>query len=97
MPFELPLSFVTQLLSMPPSEKRRITDNFHQNRFGYSSSRGFSLAWLLALTKSFASLVIRISGLFYAPSNKQTNYVSSHVNNFTNAKSHKREKPLLAV
>lgn len=28
----------------------------------------FFLAWLLALMKSFASLVSRIVGLFYAPS-----------------------------
>ena len=41
MPFELLLSFVMQLLSMPPREKRMITDNFHENRFGYSSSRVF--------------------------------------------------------
>ena len=68
MPFELLLSFVMQLLSMSPREKRVITGNFHENSFGYSSSRGFSLAWLLALMKSFASLVSRIVGLFYAPS-----------------------------
>ena len=41
MPFELLLSFVMQLLSMSPGEKRTITDNFHENRFGYSLSKGF--------------------------------------------------------
>ena len=67
MPFELPLSFVMQLLSMPPREKRMITGNFHENRFGYPASRGFSLAWLLALMKSFASLVSHILVCFMHP------------------------------
>ena len=30
----------------------------------------FSLAWILALMKLFASLVSRIAGLFYAPSRR---------------------------
>ena len=33
----------------------------------YPASRFFSLAWLLAFTKSFASLVSRVVGLFYTP------------------------------
>ena len=33
----------------------------------YPASRGFTLAWLLAFTKSFALLVSRIVGLFYTP------------------------------
>ena len=35
--------------------------------FGYPASRGFSLVWLLELTKSFASLVSRVVDLFYTP------------------------------
>ena len=31
---------------------------------GYPASRGFSLAWLLAFTKSFASLVSHVISLF---------------------------------
>ena len=31
----------------------------------YPASRGFFLAWLLGLMKSFASLVSRVVGLFY--------------------------------
>ena len=33
----------------------------------YPASRGFSLTWLLAFKKSFASLVSRTVGLFYTP------------------------------
>ena len=47
--------------------------------------RGFSLAWLLMFTKSFASLVCHIVGSF--PSDK---------NDFLNIKIHEREKPPLA-
>ena len=47
----------------------------------------FSLACLLALTKSFERLVSR--GL-------PTKRLTSHANDFVNAKSHAREKPLLA-
>ena len=42
------------------------------------------LAWLLAFTKSFAWLVCRVVGLF------------TPCVDFVNAKSHTREKPLLA-
>ena len=37
----------------------------------YPASRFFSLAWLLAFTKSFASLVSRVVGLFYTPRGQQ--------------------------
>ena len=51
--------------------------------FGYLASKGFFLAWLLALTKSLASLVSRVVGLFYLPltGRKQINYATtSHAN-----------------
>ena len=47
----------------------------------YPTSRGFSLARLFTLTKSFAWLV---------------GTDKPHANNFVNAKSHSRERPLLA-
>ena len=37
----------------------------------YPASRFFSLAWLLAFTKSFASLVSLVVGLFYTPRGQQ--------------------------
>ena len=40
----------------------------------YPASRGFSLAWLLECTKSFAWLVSRVVGLFKW--RKQTNYAT---------------------
>ena len=46
----------------------------------YPANRGFSLAWHLVLTKSFAWLVGRI--------NKPTTRQTSHANDFVNAKSH---------
>ena len=46
----------------------------------YPAGRGFSLAWHLALTKSFAWLV----GCVKKPTTRQT----SHANDFVNAKSH---------
>ena len=64
----------------------------------YPTSRVFSLALLLKFTKSFASPVIRIVGLFYTGqplSNKPTARPISDSNDFVNAKSHAREKPLL--
>ena len=44
----------------------------------------------LLFTKFFASLVSRIVGLFY------TTRLTSDANDFVNAKSHAREKPLFA-
>ena len=35
---------------------------FRNHTFPYPASRGFSLAWLLAFTKSFTSLVSRLVG-----------------------------------
>ena len=35
---------------------------FQSHTFPYPASRGFSLAWLLAFTKSFTSLVSRVVG-----------------------------------
>ena len=58
-------------------------------------SRGFSLAWLLAFTKSFAWLVCRVVG-FSQGVNEPTKRETTHANDFVNAKSHAREKPLLA-
>ena len=67
---------------------------------GDPACRGFSLAWLLAFMKSFASLVSSIVGLFYMcwESIKQTNYGTDkqHNNNFVNTKSCAGNKPLLA-
>ena len=55
----------------------------------YPASRVYSVAWLsLAFTKSFASLVRRT----YKPATRLT----SDSNDFLNAKSHAREKTLLA-
>ena len=45
------------------------------------ASRGFSLAWFLALTKSYAWLVGRIN-------------LTSYANDFVNAKSHMQERNL---
>ena len=58
------------------------------------------LGWLLPLTKSFAWLASRVVGLFYKPQEKQgvnklSTWLASHANNFVNAESHAREKPLL--
>ena len=63
--------------------------------FHYPASRGFSLVWLLAFTKSFACLVCREVG-FSRGVNKPTTRETRHANDFVNAKSHAREKPLLA-
>ena len=52
----------------------------------YPASRGFFLLWLLVITKSFAWLDCHESTL------RQTN----HANDFINAESQVREKPLLA-
>lgn len=57
-----------QLLSMPPSEKRVILVIFMKTGLVTLRAEVFSLAWLSVLMKSFASLVSRIAGLFYAPS-----------------------------
>ena len=68
----------------------------------YPTSRGFFLAWLLAFTKSFAWLACRVVGLVTRREkqtrvvNKPTTRQTSHANDFVNAKSHAREKPLLA-
>ena len=53
------------------------------------ASSCFSLAWLLAFTKSFAWLVCRVV-------EKLTTRQTSHANDFVNAKSHAKKKPLLA-
>ena len=66
------------------------------NRFHYPPSRGFSLAWLLAFTKSFAWLVVLRCGFVYARWNKPTTRQRGFANDFVNAKSNAREKPLLA-
>ena len=63
----------------------------------YPASRGSSLAcnWLLAFKKSFVWLVwhvvVALRGV-----NKPTTQQTSHANDFVNAKSNVREKPLLA-
>ena len=66
----------------------------------YPASRGFSLGWLLAFTKSFAWLACRVVSLFMPREkqggNKLTTRQTSHANDFVNAKSRAREKPLLA-
>ena len=62
-------------------------------------SRGFSLAWLLVFTKSFACLVCHVVGLFTPHEkqgvNKPTTRQTRHANDFLEDKSHAREKPLL--
>ena len=57
----------------------------------YPASRGFSLARLLAIMKSFASLVSHVVG-FCGGANKPT----TQLKDFANAKSYAREDPLLA-
>ena len=52
----------------------------------YPASRGFFLLWLLVIMKSFTWLDCHVSTM------RQTN----HANDFINAKSQVREKPLLA-
>ena len=42
----------------------------------YPASRGFSLAWLLSITKSFASLVSLVVGLSQERRTKQNNYAT---------------------
>ena len=65
----------------------------------YPASRRFSLSWLLAkyFTKLFASLVSGEVTLFFVPGikNKLTMPLESNTNDFVNAKSQAREKPLL--
>ena len=68
---------------------------FYCQLFAYPASRGFSFAWLLAFKKSFALLVCRVVGLFTGV-NKAITRQTSHANDFVNAKSHAREKPLFA-
>ena len=75
--------------------------NFMENvlylPFAYAASRGFSFAWLLAFTKSFTSLFSRVVGLFTPRGvNQPTTRQTRHANDFVNAKSHAKEKPLLA-
>ena len=66
--------------------------------FAYAASRGFSFAWLLAFTKSFTCLFSRVVGLFTPRGvSKPTTRQTRHVNDFVNAKSHAKEKPLLAA
>lgn len=50
----------------------------------YPVSRGFSLAWLLAFTKSFVLLSSGIVSLFFIPGtkNKVTSPLTSDTNNF---------------
>lgn len=50
----------------------------------YPVSRGFSLAWLLAFTKSFVLLSSGIVSLFFIPGtkNKVTSLLTSDANNF---------------
>ena len=65
--------------------------------FAYAASRGFSFVWLLAFTKSFTCLFSRVVGLFTPRGvSKPTTRQTRHVNDFVNAKSHAKEKPLLA-
>ena len=67
------------------------------NFFDFDTLRAeVSFAWLLAFTKSFAWLVCRVVGLLET-GRKQTSYATDeHANDFLNAKSDAREKPLLA-
>lgn len=60
----------------------------------YPASRRFSLPWILAFTKSFAWLCCRG---FSRGVNKPTTPQTSYTNDFVNAKSHTREKRLLAA
>ena len=60
----------------------------NENSCTWLASRGFFLASLLACTKSFASLVFRVVGLFTRN--------ARDVNEFVHAKRLARKKPLLA-
>ena len=57
------------------------------------ASRGFSLAWLLSITKSFSSLVSLVVGLSQERRTKQTNYATDGELSVVNGNSHAREKP----
>ena len=61
-----------------------------KNRWSSPASRGFCLAWLLALMKSFARLVCRVVSLFAPPFSlgvkKITTRQTSFVNDFVRAK-----------
>ena len=59
----------------------------------YPESRGFSLAWLLAFTKSFALLVSRLVAVFYFSRGGKNN-VTTRLK--SDANDHARAKPLLA-
>ena len=93
------------LHSPPPPSKKKKLAKLPGFLFIYPASRGFSLAWLSVFPKSFAWLVCRIVGLFTSREkplqqtvshvNKPTTRQTSHTNDFVNAKSHAREKPLL--
>ena len=56
----------------------------------YPTSRGLSLAWLLAVYQSFAWLVCRVVVALWDV-NKPTTRQTSHANDFVNAKSHVKE------
>ena len=60
----------------------------------YPESRGFSLAWLLAFTKSFALLVSRLVAVFYFSRGGKNNITTTRLK--SDANNHAREKPLLA-
>ena len=83
------------LLTCWTSDHRRmqnvqISEKLHHNQgmpnvcSDYPASRGFSLARLLAFTKSFAWLVCRVVSVL-------TTRHTSHANDFVNAKNHARE------
>ena len=71
----------------PTFEGNELTDRC------YAASRRFSLAWLLAFTKSFVWLVCGVVGLFTP---REKSLKQSHANDFVNANSHVRKKPSLA-
>ena len=58
----------------------------------------FLSCMVLVIIKSFAWLVSRVVGLFYTPQGVKTPTTreTSRANDFVNAKSHAKEKPLLA-
>ena len=63
---------------------------WHKTTMLYPASKGFSLARLLAITKSFASLVSHAVGF-----SGGVNKLPTQLKDFANAKSYAREDPLL--
>ena len=88
---------VTVILEMKHCGNYKFNAEYFPQQRKYPASRGFSLSWRF----SFGVYeVVRVACLsrswFFIPINKPTMRQASHVNDFVNAKSHAKEKTLLA-